>query len=199
MARTVKTCLVACVAVVTVACSTGGGGGGDDAVSDEGKPYAESLSTNLTKGGEGEIELSDQQANCIAPKWVNTMKPDRLKKAGIKPGPCEYLGDKVGDKVDETATRIPNGSGLPLVAALRGGRSPCRWGGRVVRRLSGRADVALPSGRAGRVRRRFVFGRRGRSGGAPPQLGPRSEPRGRSAGAGRRGCGRARGGSARRT
>jgi len=114
MARTVKTCLVACVAVVTVACSTGGGGGGDDAVSDEGKPYAESLSKNLTKGGEGEIELSDEQANCIAPKWVNTMKPDRLKKAGIKPAD---LGSD--DNTDMLARlKLSKDEGVALVDAF---------------------------------------------------------------------------------
>ncbi len=94
MRRTVKAWLMAgavCLAMVAVACGAGGdgdgviGGGGDDAVSAEGKPYAESLEKNLTEGDEGKLELSDEQAGCIAPKWVNTMKPDRLKKAGIKP------------------------------------------------------------------------------------------------------------------
>lgn len=92
MTRTVKTCLVTRVLVRAVACSDddGGGGGigggiGGGEVSEEAKPYVESLSKNLNKSDEGQFDLDDEQSNCIAPRWVNTLKPDRLEKAGIKP------------------------------------------------------------------------------------------------------------------
>jgi len=81
-----KTCRVAGLALLAVlAAGCSDGGDGEIAVSPEAEPYVESLSENLSKGNESLLEVDDQQAACIAPKWINTMKPDRLRKAGIKP------------------------------------------------------------------------------------------------------------------
>lgn len=85
-----KICAVACLAVVAAACGADGGdgvigGGGDDPVSADAEPYVKSLSQNLSNGNESLLEVDNEQADCIAPKWVETLKPDRLKKARIKP------------------------------------------------------------------------------------------------------------------
>lgn len=115
MTRTVTICLVTCMMVLAVACSDDGGGGGGigiggGGVSDEAKPYVESLSKNLSmEGNESLLEVEEEQADCIAPKWVDILQPERLKKAGVK---AADLGADDSDLLVELKLSSDEGSAL---------------------------------------------------------------------------------------
>lgn len=77
------TALLATAALVLAACSSGGGGGAS--VSDEGRPYAEALAASMKNNDEDEIQLTDDQADCLAGRMVNTIGVDEFEKAGVEP------------------------------------------------------------------------------------------------------------------
>lgn len=122
--RRLKIVLTACLALGAISCSGGGGGDsdggvfgdggsgrGDSEVSSEAKPYADALAENFTTPEEGEIALNTEEAGCVAPKWVDTMTPERLKEAGVQP--ADLAGDENEKKIvglglgaDEAASMI---------------------------------------------------------------------------------------------
>lgn len=91
--------LVALGALALGACGDdddSGGGGGD--VSAEARPYVDALVASMQSGGEGEWSLTDEQAKCVAPRWINTIGVDTLKDAGVEP---EDIGDDAGSDLDD--------------------------------------------------------------------------------------------------
>lgn len=102
--RTLKITLVAALLVMAAACSDGGGDGPE--VSEKGKPYVEALSKSLNDNDGDEIQVTDDQADCISTSWVDILKPERLEEKGVKPadlaegGGDESIG-KVGLSEDE--------------------------------------------------------------------------------------------------
>lgn len=80
--RSLKIALTALTFLALAACSDSGGGASTE-VSDEAKPYVESLSTSFSDPDE--LGLEPDQADCLAATWVNTAAPERLKAAGVEP------------------------------------------------------------------------------------------------------------------
>jgi hypothetical protein len=54
-------------------------------VSAEAKPYVEALEKSMKEDDSGGMTLSDSQASCLAPKFVNTIGVDTLEAKGITP------------------------------------------------------------------------------------------------------------------
>jgi len=71
--------LAACLLLGATACSSSDGGG------DAASPYVASLKKNLETAKGNELKLTAKQADCLAPKWIDTITPERLEKAGIEP------------------------------------------------------------------------------------------------------------------
>lgn len=69
-------------ALILAACSSGGSGA---SVSDEGKPYAEAIAKAMTSPTGDNVPLDDDQADCLAGHFVNTIGVDRMKDAGVTP------------------------------------------------------------------------------------------------------------------
>jgi hypothetical protein len=64
--------------------SSGGGGGGS--VSAEAQPYVDALKKDMTtREAEDDLVLTSQQADCVAPKWINTIGVAKLKEKGLTP------------------------------------------------------------------------------------------------------------------
>ena len=40
---------------------------------------------NSRSGEEDELTLTDEQAECVAPKWIDTIGVERLEEAGLEP------------------------------------------------------------------------------------------------------------------
>jgi hypothetical protein len=56
--------------------------------------YVAAVAATFTQGGEDDLQLTDEQADCVAPKWIDTIGVDRLKDKGISP-------DDIGDDADD--------------------------------------------------------------------------------------------------
>ncbi len=62
--------------------TTEGGGGGDA----DGEAFAEAFSTNLSASGDdGELVLTEEQADCVGPAWVDIVGADTLADSGVTP------------------------------------------------------------------------------------------------------------------
>jgi hypothetical protein len=61
-----------------------GGGGGDD-VSEAEQPYVDAMIENFRSGDADELTLTDEQAECVGPKWIDTIGVERLEEAGLEP------------------------------------------------------------------------------------------------------------------
>lgn len=85
---------------VPVAVSTSGStatttGGTSESVGDASEDdYVSAVAATLTKSGEDDLQLTQEQADCVAPKWIDTIGVDRLKDKGISP-------DEIGDDADD--------------------------------------------------------------------------------------------------
>lgn len=63
---------------------------GDAPVSGDAKAYVDAMAANLANSGEGDdLQLTEDQANCLAPRWVRTVGVDRFKEAGVSPQDIE--------------------------------------------------------------------------------------------------------------
>jgi hypothetical protein len=59
--------------------------GGAD-VSEEAQPYVDAMVEGMaTADEEGDLQLDSEQAECLAPRWVETIGVERLQEAGIEP------------------------------------------------------------------------------------------------------------------
>jgi hypothetical protein len=71
--------------VSAVAACGGDDDSGADGVSAEAKPYVEALEKSMKEDDSGGMTLSDAQASCLAPKFINTIGVDTLKAKGVTP------------------------------------------------------------------------------------------------------------------
>jgi hypothetical protein len=62
-----------------------GGGGGDVEVSDDAQPYVDAMIESFDNSDPDELQIDREQAQCLAPRWVETIGPERLADAGIEP------------------------------------------------------------------------------------------------------------------
>jgi hypothetical protein len=63
-------------------------GGGDVEVSDEAQPYVDAMIAGMVSSDDDEdddLQLEQDQAECLAPRWVETIGVDRLQDAGLEP------------------------------------------------------------------------------------------------------------------
>ena len=84
--------MVALGALVLGACGddddAGGSDGGGGDVSEEEQPYVDAMVTNFQDSDE-ELTMSEEQAQCVAPRWMDAIGLERLQEAGIEPADIE--------------------------------------------------------------------------------------------------------------
>ena len=61
------------------------GGGGKVTVSPAAAPYVKALADNLARAANDDLPMTRAQADCLAPRWVDTIGVDRFKAAGVTP------------------------------------------------------------------------------------------------------------------
>jgi hypothetical protein len=87
MRRALMVCGIAGVLALGAAACGGddddSGDGGE--VSSEAQPYVDQLKETMTAGDSGDLVLTDEQADCLAPRFVNAIGVDTLEEAGIEP------------------------------------------------------------------------------------------------------------------
>ena len=67
-----------------VACGDDDDSGGDDVSADE-QPYVDAVIDNFRTADEDELRLTDEQAECVGPKWIDTIGVERMEEAGLEP------------------------------------------------------------------------------------------------------------------
>ncbi len=95
MPRTLALLMAAAVAVSIGGCGDDddAGGGDDVEVSEEAQPYVDAMIESFDNSDPDELEIDREQAQCLAPRWVETIGPDRLAEAGIEPEDFSSEGD----------------------------------------------------------------------------------------------------------
>jgi hypothetical protein len=98
------------------ATTTGGSSSGGDASSATEADYLAAIESQFTQGGTDSLQMTDEQAGCVAPKWLDVIGVDKLKEKGITPedvksdtdneqlatvGLTEAEGDKLYDAYGE--------------------------------------------------------------------------------------------------
>ena len=80
-------------------------GGGKVNVSTEAAPYVKAMAASLSKSqNDGDLQMTPEQADCIAPRWVDTIGVDRFKEAGVTPEAIEK-DDNATDFKEFTLTK----------------------------------------------------------------------------------------------
>ena len=80
-------------------------GGGKVNVSAEAAPYVKAMAASLSKSqNDGDLQMTPEQADCIAPRWVDTIGVDRFKEAGVTPEAIEK-DDNATDFKEFTLTK----------------------------------------------------------------------------------------------
>lgn len=80
--------VVAALTLVTAGCSdSDGGGGGNAAVTEENKPYVEAMATSMRSSNDDseDVVFTDEEIDCIAPRFVNIIGVDRMKENNVEP------------------------------------------------------------------------------------------------------------------
>ena len=86
---------LALLTVAAVAVGIGGCGGDDDddasgdgddvEVSEDAQPYVDAMIESFDNSDPDELQIDREQAQCLAPRWVEAIGPERLAEAGIEP------------------------------------------------------------------------------------------------------------------
>lgn len=108
--RVLAISLATALTLVTVGCGDDNKGGGNAAVTDENRPYVEAMSTSMKDSREDEedMQLTDAQIDCIAPRFVNIIGVDRMKENGVTPedlasdDPLDFSTLKMDEKEGNT-------------------------------------------------------------------------------------------------
>ena len=79
------TTTAAASATTTAASGSTSGTSGGDASSATEDDYLAAIEAQFTATGDNGLELSDEQAKCVAPKWLDVITVDRLKEKAITP------------------------------------------------------------------------------------------------------------------
>ena len=115
MTRTPIAALFGVALLVLGAC-----GGDDDAGSSDGtvtpgsapaeaQPYIDSLAAGFTTGEDEDLQLTQEQADCVAPRWVDTIGMERITDAGIAP---EDIGAEGNSELSELGLSEDEGNEL---------------------------------------------------------------------------------------
>jgi len=104
--------MVVVLAAGVLALTACGGDDDDDAggdVSAEAQPYVDAMVASSQQQEEGELSLSPEQAECVAPKWIDTIGVERLEEAGMTP---EDLSEDGMDDLDTLELSEDDGAEL---------------------------------------------------------------------------------------
>jgi hypothetical protein len=74
-------------AATTTAASSGttGGSSGGDASGATEEEYLAAIETQFTSSGPDSLQMTEEQAKCAAPKWLDVITVEKLKEKGITP------------------------------------------------------------------------------------------------------------------
>jgi hypothetical protein len=75
--------LVAAVGISVAGC--GDDDDDDDAVGGDAQPYVDAMIESFDSSDPEELQIDREQAQCLAPQWIETIGPERLAEAGIEP------------------------------------------------------------------------------------------------------------------
>jgi len=110
MRRTVVVLAVGALAMSAAAC---GGDDDDDAgggdVSAEAQPYVDAIGAQFRTGDESELQLSQEQADCVAPRWVDAIGVDTFEAEGVTP---EEITDESEDELPTLGLDESQGNAL---------------------------------------------------------------------------------------
>ena len=76
--------------------STAGGVSAADATEED---YLAALQRSLTTGAATQLSITPDEADCVAPKWLDTIGVDRIKENDISP-------DMIGDDIDDDGSAL---------------------------------------------------------------------------------------------
>jgi hypothetical protein len=68
-------------------------GNGDVEVSEDGQAYVDAMIESFDNSDPDELQIDREQAQCLAPRWVEAIGADRLAEAGIEPEDFASEGD----------------------------------------------------------------------------------------------------------
>jgi hypothetical protein len=74
--------VVVCGMIGLVACGGGDDDSGGDDVSAEEQPYVDAMVDSFRSGDDDELTPTADQADCVAPRWIDTIGVDRSEAAG---------------------------------------------------------------------------------------------------------------------
>ena len=115
MTRTRMAARLAVAVLVLGACGDDDDGATSDgtvtqgSVPAESQPYVESLVAGFTSGDDEDLQLTQEQAECVAPRWVDTIGVDRITDAGIAP---EDIGADGNSELSELGLSEDEGNEL---------------------------------------------------------------------------------------
>jgi hypothetical protein len=72
----------------TTGATTAGSSGGDASSATE-EEYLAAIEGQFTNSGPDSLQMTDEQASCVAPKWLDVITVDKLKEKGISPADIE--------------------------------------------------------------------------------------------------------------
>jgi hypothetical protein len=113
--RTRIAALLGATVLVLGACSSGDDDAGTDGTVTRGsapagaQPYIDSLVAGFTTGEDEDLQLTQEQAECVAPRWIDTIGVDRITEAGIAP---EDIGADGNSELSELGLSEDEGNEL---------------------------------------------------------------------------------------
>jgi hypothetical protein len=96
-----------------VASTTTGSTSSGTAASADAQAYVDAMIESFDNADPDELQIDREQAQCLAPRWVEVMGPDRLAEAGIQPEDFAAEGD-----VDLSAVGLTEDDGNELYDAF---------------------------------------------------------------------------------
>lgn len=81
--------LLAVAGLLVTGCGDDGGDGASEEVSAEAEPFVEAMKESMRGAEDDELQLSDEQVDCLAPRVINAIGMDRIEASGVTP---EELG-----------------------------------------------------------------------------------------------------------
>jgi hypothetical protein len=93
--------------------STGSTGSTGSATSPDAQAYVDAMIDSFDNADPAELQIDREQAQCLAPRWVEILRPERLAEEGIEPEDFAAEGD-----VDLSVVGLSEAEGNELYDAL---------------------------------------------------------------------------------
>ena len=75
----------------------------------EEQPYVDALVASFTSGEDEDFQLTEEQAECVAPSWIDTIGMERIEEAGVEP---EDIGGDGGSELADLGLSEAEGNEL---------------------------------------------------------------------------------------